>query len=117
MTRNHIGVDLSKDWLDVFDPRRGAQRITSRASEIRAWLAGLDGTDCLVFEATSGCDDAVMRGVRGPRASLLPGQSAPRLAFRPLAEPAEDGPDRRPDAGPPWGRPRAFAHAASRRGA
>ena len=67
MTRNHIGVDLSKDWLDVFDPRRGAQRITSRAPEIRAWLAGLDGTDCLVFEATRGCDDAVMRacGARG----------------------------------------------------
>ncbi len=47
MTRNHFGADLSKDLPDVFDPRRGERRIVNRAPGIRAWLAGLDSTDCL----------------------------------------------------------------------
>jgi hypothetical protein len=29
MTRNHIGVDLCKDFLDICDPRRGEVRVAN----------------------------------------------------------------------------------------
>lgn len=56
MTWNHIGVDISKDWLDICDPRRGERRIANAPEAIRGWLGGLDGTDLVVMEATSRCD-------------------------------------------------------------
>ena len=34
MAKNYTGVDLSLDWLDVFDPQRGACRITNSAVAI-----------------------------------------------------------------------------------
>ena len=40
MTRNHIGVDLSKDFLDVCDPRRGAARVPNRPEEVSGWVGG-----------------------------------------------------------------------------
>ena len=61
MTRTYIGVDLSRDWIDIFDPRRGAGRIANRDPELRAWLGGLDRGDLLVLEATSLCDGAILR--------------------------------------------------------
>ena len=59
MTRNHIGVDLSKDALDVFDPCRGETRIVNQRPAIARWAARLGPEDFVVFEATSGCDRAV----------------------------------------------------------
>ena len=59
MTRNYIGVDISKDWLDIHDPERGEQRIDNLAGAIAAWLGGLSGEDFLVMEATSRCDSAL----------------------------------------------------------
>ena len=59
MTRNHIGVDLSKDAIDVFDPRRGETRIVNQPKAIARWAARLGPDDFVVFEATSGCDQAV----------------------------------------------------------
>lgn len=56
MTRNHIGVDLSKDVLDICDPRRGEARIANEPKAIAGWLAGLGPDDTIVYEATSGCD-------------------------------------------------------------
>jgi transposase len=56
MARNHIGVDLSKDVLDICDPRRGATRIANRPAALRRWLAGFGPDDMVVYEATSGCD-------------------------------------------------------------
>ena len=61
MTRTCIGVDLSRDWIDIFDPRRGASRIANREAELRAWLGGLEASELLVFEATSLCDGAILR--------------------------------------------------------
>ena len=60
MTRNHIGVDLSKDALEVFDPCRGETRIVNQPKAIARWVARLRPEDFVVFEATSGCD----RGLR-----------------------------------------------------
>lgn len=59
MTRNYIGVDLSKATLDTFDPRHGEARIANRPAAIGRWLAGFAPEDFLVFEATSGCDAAL----------------------------------------------------------
>lgn len=61
MTQNYIGVDLSKDWLDIFDPRAGHARVANTAPAIRAWLRGLPPDDLPVIEATSGCDGAILR--------------------------------------------------------
>ena len=60
MAWNYIGVDLSKDWLDIHDPQRGARRIPNTAAEIASWIGGLDPDDFLVFEATSGCDAPIL---------------------------------------------------------
>jgi transposase len=59
MPRNHIGVDLSKDALDLCDPRRGAVRIANEPGAIAGWIAGLGPDDLVVYEATSGCDNAL----------------------------------------------------------
>lgn len=61
MTRNYIGVDLSKDWLDIFDPRTGHARVPNTAPRIRTWLRGLGPGDLPVLEATSGCDRHILR--------------------------------------------------------
>lgn len=61
MTQNHIGVDLSKDWLDIFHPDTGHDRIANTRPALRRWLSGLDQGDLPVFEATSGCDGLLLR--------------------------------------------------------
>ena len=61
MTQNHIGVDLSKDWLDIFHPLKGHGRVANTAPAIRGWLRGLEPGDLPVFEATSGCDGLLLR--------------------------------------------------------
>lgn len=61
MTQTYIGVDLSKDWLDVFDPRTGHGRVTNAEASIRTWLATLGAEDVIVFEATSFCDGPILR--------------------------------------------------------
>lgn len=61
MTQNHIGVDLSQDWIDIHDPLRGDLRIANRETAIGDWLATVGRDGLLVFEATSGCDGALLR--------------------------------------------------------
>ena len=60
MTGNHIGVDLSQGCSTSsirFAARRGSP---NRPGPIARWLAGLGPEDVLVFEATSGCDRALI---------------------------------------------------------
>lgn len=61
MTQTYIGVDLSKAWLDIFDPTTGHTRVANTAEAIRDWIAGLAPNSLLVFEATSGCDGPLLR--------------------------------------------------------
>lgn len=61
MTRNYIGIDLSKDWLDIYDPRCGHRRIPNTAPELQRFLSSLGPGDILVFEATSLCDGLILR--------------------------------------------------------
>ena len=63
MSRNDIGVDLSKDALDIHDPSRGVARIANEPGAIARWLAGLGPDDFIVYEATSGCDGALRRAL------------------------------------------------------
>jgi transposase len=63
MTRNRIGVDLSKDALDVFDPIRGETRIANARAPIARWASRLGPEDFVVFEATSGCDRVLRAGL------------------------------------------------------
>lgn len=53
-----IGIDVSKDHLDVFDG--AARRIANRPEAIAAWVGGLAGTEFVLFEATGRYD----RGLR-----------------------------------------------------
>ena len=61
MTQTYIGVDLSKDWLDIFDPKQGGVlRVPNKETAIRAWLESLDHDAMVVCEATSGCDGVLL---------------------------------------------------------
>lgn len=64
MTRNHIGVDLSKDFLDICDPRRGEARVANEPKAIAAWMTGLGADDVIVYEATSRCDRPLRLALR-----------------------------------------------------
>jgi transposase len=64
MARNHIGVDLSKDFLDICDPRRGEARVANEPKAIAAWMAGLGPDDVIVYEATSRCDRPLRLALR-----------------------------------------------------
>jgi transposase len=64
MTRNHIGVDLSKDVLDICDPRRGEARIANAPRAIAGWMAGLGPDDVIIYEATSSCDRPLRLALR-----------------------------------------------------
>ena len=61
MTYTYIGVDLSRDWLDIHHPRDGHRRLANREDAIGRWLASLGPADLIVFEATSGCDGPILR--------------------------------------------------------
>lgn len=40
MTRNHTGVDLSKDFFDICDPRRGETPLDNEPASIAAASRG-----------------------------------------------------------------------------
>lgn len=50
MTQNYVGVDLSKDFLDIYDPVRGASRVANTGVTVRRFLRSLSGEDFLIFE-------------------------------------------------------------------
>ena len=61
MAQNYIGVDLSKEWIDIFNPRGGFSRIANTDAALRDFLRTLSTQDFLVFEATSLCDHRLLR--------------------------------------------------------
>lgn len=63
MTHVYIGIDISKDRLDVFDPRTGATAHANRAAGIAALLKAGGSDTIFIFEATSGCDQALLRAL------------------------------------------------------
>ena len=61
MPQTYIGIDLSKDWLDIYDPRSGHRRVANTEPDVGRYLRGLGPNDILVFEATSLCDGPIQR--------------------------------------------------------
>ncbi len=57
MQDNFIGVDVSKDWLDLYEPGRGERRISNGGRELTAFArrAAREGA-WVIFEATGGYD-------------------------------------------------------------
>jgi transposase len=52
--QSYLGVDVAKDWIDVFDPASNtARRIAMAARALKAFSAGLSGA-VVVFEASGG---------------------------------------------------------------
>ncbi len=61
MTHVYVGCDISKDRLDVFDPRIAANSEHANApAGIRALFKACGADTILIFEATSGCDRALL---------------------------------------------------------
>lgn len=63
MPQNYIGCDISKDRLDVFDPHSGASAHANTASGIRALIKASGPGSVLIFEATSGCDQVLLKAL------------------------------------------------------
>lgn len=62
MPQNYIGCDISKDRLDVFDPAIGhATAHANSAAGIKTLFKACNPDSILIFEATSGCDQALLR--------------------------------------------------------
>jgi transposase len=62
MPQNYIGCDISKDRLDVFDPDIGhATAHANSAAGIKALFKACNPNSILIFEATSGCDQALLK--------------------------------------------------------
>ena len=62
-----VGIDVSKAYLDIFDPQSGFARIANTAVSIRAWLARLDPDHSIVFEATGAYDRTLRTCLEGAR--------------------------------------------------
>jgi transposase len=52
-----VGVDVAKDWLDVYHPGRGARRINNTPAAVRVFAAAC-ARECvwIIFEASGGYD-------------------------------------------------------------
>lgn len=62
MPQTYIGCDISKDRLDLFDPDIGrATAHANSAAGIKALFKACNPDSILVFEATSGCDQALLK--------------------------------------------------------
>jgi transposase len=60
----HVGIDISKNWLDVYDPRTGFSRIENTATAIAAVVSQWHLAGCFaVFEATGSYDRALRCGL------------------------------------------------------
>lgn len=64
MPQTIIGCDLSRSWLDVHAlPAGKAFRVANAPADLAAWLARLGPDALVVFEATSGCDRALVEAL------------------------------------------------------
>lgn len=64
MPQTIIGCDLSRSWLDVHAlPAGKAFRVANIRTDITQWLASLGPDTLVVFEATSGCDRALIEAL------------------------------------------------------
>ena len=78
----YVGCDISKHFLDIFDPVHGSvRRIENTPAAIDAWLSALaDRTAFVVFEATGHYDNALRHGLA--RADIPGARVNPMMARR-----------------------------------
>ena len=78
----YIGCDVSKRFLDIYDPSDGAaRRIANARAAIDAWLEGLAEKQAfVVFEATGAYDQALRHGLA--RAGVAGARVNPMMARR-----------------------------------
>jgi transposase len=71
MQQLHVGVDVSKDRLDVFQPGKGPRQIENRPDAVRAFAAACcrDGL-WVVFEATGGYDRSLREALEAAGADF-----------------------------------------------
>ncbi|NJM33631.1 MAG: IS110 family transposase [Rhodomicrobium sp.] len=56
---------MSSEWIDIFHPATGeCLQIPNTLRAIRAFVRRMQPDETLVFEATSSCDDRILRIVR-----------------------------------------------------
>lgn len=68
MTHIYVGIDISKDRLDVFDPRIGRATAQDNSETGIAALCRTSGSGAVfVFEATSGCDRTLLQALARAR--------------------------------------------------
>ena len=61
MTETYIGVDISKRWIDVFDPDTGSTRIAMETVELKGFAQSLRGRAVIVvLEATGGYEQPLL---------------------------------------------------------
>lgn len=102
-----IGVDIAKDWLDVFHPQRGACRIDNTARATRRFArACVKDQGWVLFEAGGGCDRILRDALEAAGAGFSrvnPGQApdfAKALGWRAIRNsPAGDFRAERPPRG------------------
>lgn len=57
MPELYVGVDVAKDWLDIYHPHRGARRIHNASAALKAFSAACAKEGAwIVFEASGGYD-------------------------------------------------------------
>ena len=65
MTKNYIGVDISKNWIDVFHPIDGNSQIKMIKSELHAFAQTLNENDIIILEATGGYEQPLLDILEG----------------------------------------------------
>lgn len=63
MTQSYVGVDIAKEWIDVYDGG-GARRIKTAPQALKRF-AGACADKCVVFEASGGYESPLVRALEG----------------------------------------------------
>jgi len=75
MTETYVGVDVSKGWIDVYDPQRGSFRVDMERAALRAFARSLKNRSVtIVLEATGGYERGLLVALEA--AGLVPAPSS-----------------------------------------
>jgi len=71
MTQNYIGVDVAKNWIDMFDAQTGEHR-RIETSQANLQLFAREGKNCtIVFEASGGYERPLMDALSAANAPFI----------------------------------------------
>ena len=82
LAHSHIGIDVSKAWLDIFDAASGTRsRCPNTPEDIARWVAALPASATVLFEATAPYDTALRRALAHTPCCILRVNPARARAF------------------------------------